>query len=302
MQSILPYLILLSIIKCSHASSWPDVDQTMEKTFPNIELSLAPPRHPWPQVAAELGSLEESRESMENALMDRLQRQSSGAVAEARRRIGNIVARMLHVFDDPHMLKSLVLAREESKSPPPMFRQLPQESMHANALSMKVSVLPGNPPDPALQRRIEDIEYQRSAQESREFESAVGDMDTLLSSVLLELEAQIQNIISAIKNKLSFRQSAAGTDFLGKRAEQLPVQSIVRVVPSDVHYPTLVSMVQDMETRRDITETLARKRMLEKDLNFLMLCNSAAKEFLQAAVGRILSQYSMALQAVNHAA
>ena len=37
---------------------------------PNLEISLAPPIHPWPQVAAELGNLEESRESMENAMMN----------------------------------------------------------------------------------------------------------------------------------------------------------------------------------------------------------------------------------------
>lgn len=31
-----------------------------------------PPLHPWPQVAAELGKLEETRERIENANMDKL--------------------------------------------------------------------------------------------------------------------------------------------------------------------------------------------------------------------------------------
>ena len=68
---------------------------------PNLEISLAPPIHPWPQVAAELGNLEESRESMENAMMNDLQSKFNHAAAEARHRIGDVIGRAMSGFNDP---------------------------------------------------------------------------------------------------------------------------------------------------------------------------------------------------------
>ena len=73
--------------------------QSGPDALPNIELSLvalaldvplcfwtcfvflceAPPLHPWPQVVAELGRLDENRERMENANMHKLQEEFNKA-------------------------------------------------------------------------------------------------------------------------------------------------------------------------------------------------------------------------------
>merc|ERR1711924_457120 len=79
---------------------------------------------------------------------------------------------------------------------------------------------------------------------------------------------------------LSFRQS--------------PAQTNVRVVPTDSSYPTVASMVQGMEQRRDAAESLVHKRILEKELDFLMACNSAIEEGLQGGVARIMAKYGPA--------
>merc|ERR1712196_521159 len=82
--------------------------------------------------------------------------------------------------------------------------------------------------------------------------------------------------------------------FLRQRAEQMPSQANVRVVPTDVDYPTVSSMVKGLEARRDIAENMERKLILDKQLDLLMACNSAIAEVLKAAVDRILVQYGSA--------
>lgn len=108
----------------------PPVQQSLQDMLPNIELSLvlahllaclhflsrpykvqAPPQHPWPQVAAELGNLEESREHIENANMDRLQREMNKALLEARRQIGDTIGRAMRAFDDPRMAGAVQISR-----------------------------------------------------------------------------------------------------------------------------------------------------------------------------------------------
>jgi hypothetical protein len=43
-------------------------------------------------------------------------------------------------------------------------------------------------------------------------------------------------------------------------------EAYVKMVASDVPYPTVASLVGDMETRRDISEGLAMARVLELDV------------------------------------
>lgn len=105
--------------------------QSADDARPNIELGLvhghgcacawvvvivslaiqAPPLHVWPQVAAEIGQLTDSRERMENANMDKLQQEFNKAEAEARRRIGNAIGKAMRAFDDPLLARSILIGR-----------------------------------------------------------------------------------------------------------------------------------------------------------------------------------------------
>merc|ERR1711988_152319 len=84
-----------------------------------------------------------------------------------------------------------------------------------------------------------------------------------------------------------------------ERGKQLPAQANVHVMPTDASYPTVSSMVQGLEARRDIAENLERKLILDKQLDLLMACNRAIEEGLGAAISRILAQYGSATKSIR---
>ena len=90
-------------VRCRGASLW------LAGLF-SLELNTlcTPALHPWPQVAAELGNLEESREAMENANMARLQQEANKATLDARRRIGDTIGKAMRVFDDPKVASTIL--------------------------------------------------------------------------------------------------------------------------------------------------------------------------------------------------
>jgi len=293
-------LVLFELLLTASASQqWPVVHPSAQEALPNVELSLAPPPHVWPQVAAALGNLEESRERVENANMDELQAEFNEAMVDARRQIGNTIGKIMRTFDDPKLARAIFTERNV---PPTsmMFRQIPQDTLDSSVLSVKVNVLPASPPDPSLRRVIEDMEYQRSDKEKDMFKSkAFGELRMLKVFILNELEVQMQAHVDTIVGTMQIKPARTVPSFLQGQVEQLPAQGNMRVVPPDVNYPSVTSMVQEMESRRDVTENLERKHILEKELDLAMACNNAAEEGLQAAVSRILAQYGPMVKSIQ---
>jgi len=281
-------LVFCALLSAVVASQWPVGPQSGPEALPNIELSLAPPLHPWPQVAAELGRLEESRERMENTNMYKLQQEFNKATLDARRHIGDVVGRAMRVFDDPVLAQRIFAKRSAPKSAM-LFRQAPQEALGSSVLSVKVNVVPASPPDASLRSALDSIEYQRSDKEKENiFETALAEVKSLTDFILSEFEVQIQRQINgAIGTR--------ATSFL----QELPAQANVRVVPTE-GYPTVGSMAQEMEVRRDLTENLERKRVMEKCIDFIMACNGAAEGALKTAVARILAQYAGVAKSLRH--
>merc|ERR1719399_1857972 len=92
-------IVMLSfLVAPSCALKWPSIQHDLSDVQPNVEISLAPPIHPWPQVAAEIGDLESKREQIENTNMAIFQQELNKATADARRQIGDIVSRAFSVF------------------------------------------------------------------------------------------------------------------------------------------------------------------------------------------------------------
>lgn len=301
--------VFFELLLIAWGSQWPAVQLDAHDAQPNVELSLAPPPHIWPQVAAALGSLEERRETMENANMDKLQEAFNAAMVDARRKVGDVIGRVMRMFDDPRLARAIFAGRVHSKSS--MFRELPQEALGSSVMSVKVNVLPASPPDASLKADIDNIEFQRYDGEKHMFEAeAFGELRALTKFILNELEVQVQsNMNSVLKGKetaVTTRKSNKSTQsgssplFLQEGTKQLPDQANVRVVPMGAEYPTVVSMVQDMESRRDITENLEMGRILEKELDLVMVCNSAVEEGLRAAVSRILAQYGPMVKSLHN--
>lgn len=283
-------LVLSLFLAPAWGVQWPAVrPAASQDVVPNLELSLAPPPHAWPQVAAELGALEEGREQMENANMNKLRAEFNDAAVRARRRIGDVIGSAMRAFDDAAATNAIHTARRIDPRVATSFRQAPQ-SDGAPALSVKVSVMPPSPPDPALKASIDNMEYRRSDEERAGFEQAQAELKALTDFVVHELQVQIQGHSNSALSVVKPVRQSRSTSFLQAAGGQLPAQTNVRVVPADVAYPTVASMVQDMESRRDIAEDLEKKRIMEWTLDFLAACNRAAEEGLNAAVGRILAQ------------
>lgn len=277
-------LFLFSLLfALAPATTWPVVPHTTQENLPNIELSLAPPLHPWPQVAAELGNLEESREHLENGNMAALQREFNKAKLEVLSQIGTVIGKAFRVFDGPQFVR-------HAPSSATFIQQLPQDVLGSSALSVKVNVLPANPPDAALSNNIEALEATRSDEEKSVLESAVSEVGALKEFVLNELQAQLQEHVAKLVGKSASVKKVHALSLRQARFKQLPSQPNVRVVPTEGSYPTVTSMVQGSEYRRDVAEELERQQILKNELDFLTACNSAIEKALKAAVIRIVQQ------------
>merc|ERR1712048_399511 len=80
-----------------------------------------------------------------------------------------------------------------------------------------------------------------------------------------------------------------------RSSERLPKQTNVHVTPSDVSYPTIASIVQDMEARRDLSESLVKSKILDMELKLLKAENSMAREALNVAIQQALAQSAPAM-------
>ena len=72
---------------------WPAQHEASSDTQPNIEVRLAPPARPLPEVAAEIALLESSRGSLEEAAFGKLQAAYNRALQDAKAKIGDVVGR-----------------------------------------------------------------------------------------------------------------------------------------------------------------------------------------------------------------
>jgi len=278
--AFLPFLL-------AESKSWPATGVSSTQAMPNIEISLAPPAHPLPQVAAAIGAMDATREKLQALNMDKLQRAYNAALDRQKAEIGTIVGRAMRIFNDPALLTSF--RRKTS-----FLGSSKQET--DEQLSVKVNVMPAIPPDASITAKIQAIENKRNDQERSSMDQAMLEMNGLTDVFLNEFAAQVQLNVndclgatgaSALKKTSSFIQTKETAS-----SNQLPKQANVRVVASDVPYPTVASFVQDMETRRDAAENLAGLKALDLELSLLKAGNAMAKEALNHGVARIMAQYA----------
>jgi hypothetical protein len=276
--------LIFAYLSCHGArgQTWPIPYEVSPDTLPNIEVHLAPPVHPLPQVAAEIQVLDKMRERSEEEKMSQLEFAFNAALESAKQQIGEAVGLALRVFDDPRVWKNV--AKTGS------FLRVQMRSNSAEEPSVRVKALAAAPPDPAIKIKIDQLEEQRSAAEALMLDVAIAEMGELTKIAVAELEKQLQLQIEP--------WLVGGGSLLHSKVHQipgspegLPKQLNVRVGASDVPYPTIASLVQDMEARRDTAESLLRQRVLELELKLLKAENVMIKDALDGAVGRVLAQY-----------
>lgn len=201
-------------------------------------------------------------------------------------------------FDDPALLQH-TFAKHGTRGTSLNFLALREDPTPVGEkLTVRVIAHAESPPDASVKEGINAIESKRLDAENAVFEQAQGEMNGLTELMLHELEAEIQSRVNtfmgrtqALTHVNTKKTSSNLAAFVETHQQQLPKQANVRVVASDVPYPTVAGLVQDMETRRDIAENLERAKIVELELQLLKVENDMAKEALDRAVERIIAQY-----------
>jgi len=263
--------------------------QTSE--LPIVEISLAAPMQPWPHISADVGELEGSRELLEKSMMSEVQTVAQQALRRVDQKIRVITDRLLRSLEDPALGKVTTLRFVK--------RVQDRNSKHVSSVSflsrkyeiqqgddtVKVKVLKGVAPDSlAIGSKIRSLEKNRRKGESQFFRQAAEEIDELASSFIAELQAQIDKQVRALPWSSPDASRAHSASFLQVSESE---QANIRVVASDLQYPTVGEMVSDMEKRRDVAENLARQKVAIEKLMFLQAANAMTKDRLEAVVGVI---------------
>ena len=283
-------IVALVLVGAVSGQGWPAQHEASSDTQPNIEVRLAPPARPLPEVAAEIALLESSRGSLEEAAFGKLQAAYNRALQDAKAKIGDVVGRATQTAVEGEGFR----ATEHAIS----FLQAGRDTT-AGQPSVRVTVLPVSPPDPALRGGIDAIEEKRSALEAQLFEQATTEVGDLTAVILAELEAQLQPHARSVLSKARVAPApphaprtgpASFTEVETGQTGGLPEGLNIRVGASDVPYPTVAGLVRDMELRRDASESLIRQRVLEMLMQLSKAENGMIKEALRRAVTEVLAQ------------
>jgi len=289
------YLALFLVgVACVHgAPSWPIPYSGSSDTLPIIQARLAPPLKPMPEVAGLLSELDAGRVETEAAQMLEVEAAYNASLKEASEKLPASIDRLMQVFEKPSVLLSLrtgVGAQRRGNAP--SFKEA-RSRREGQEMSAQINVLPIQSPAASLESSIREIEDKRSRDESNIFRQASLEMAGLTKIVQSELELQITqiggNLLAALRTSLPQQTSAS---FLSARQPNLqsgfPAATNVRVMASDEPFPTISSMVEDLERKRDASESLIRTRIFEWELNLLRAENKLITARLQSWVDRVL--------------
>ena len=245
-------------------SQWPIPFVLGPDTVSNVEVSLDAPAKPLPDVSNEIGKLEADREAKETINNDKMIRAFNKELASARLRIAALIDGAEHQLHN------------KLRSPRGVTPQHIVESATSFLKSniVKVAVAAEVPAPESAHGAIASIEHARMNREDAWVEAAIEEMSRLTDIVIATAEAEIDAVLKV----------SPSLDTLSKPLGFLqldPAAANVRVVAASVPYPTVQSLVNSLEARRDITEEFGKARALSMYMKLLdfenMLVQSALK-------------------------
>merc|ERR1712084_121114 len=163
-----------------------------------------------------------------------------------------------------------------------------QEPALEPRVSVKVNVVPGPSPDSRIKPMIDKVEQHRHDAEQLMLGKAEQDMRALADAVPNQVETELRQQLDASVGRLS------QVSLLETNSSQMPTQANVRIVPSANLYPTVVGLVQNMESRRTAAEKLLGAKILQLDMQLLRELNVIVADALEAAMERVVTQYTKA--------
>lgn len=299
---LLPIFFCLSSVAVLGAPTWPVMFSYSPDTLPTIDARLSPPHKQMPEVSAALGQLDAARIAFENEHIREVEEAYNASLKDGAEKITAAIDRIMQKFEAPIALVS------HSQKTQKHFNGVPSLSLRearrepgGHELTARINLLPVSSPAASLESHIKDIERKRTRDEGNIFRQAVSEMNALTQIVQNEIEAQVVRFandflhtarygLGSSPHALFSKTASAG--FLSSRqpvlASGLQLTTNVRIAASEEPFYTVSSLVEDMERRRDASEELVRKRILELELKLLQAENDLIAHHLGGWVSRIL--------------
>jgi len=247
---------------------------------PTVVLSLDPPPEPLQEVWHKIGDLENSRETSESAMMRRVNHEAQHALTSTKAKISSMVSRFMHAFDEKAL--GAALAKQGVKPSPQsskvaFFETSATKNSELSGVTVHVGRVAPLDSEP-ITNRITDVEGTRAKREEVLVEQAIEEIRSFPALVASELEELLQTQVFH-----NFHKKTLG--FLQAQAE---IKVNVEVVPSE-SFPSVRSLLQEMQQRSSIAESLISWEIIAVKLKLLQSVNSAVKNAFEGAVSHIMS-------------
>jgi len=248
-----------------------------ENALPRLEVSLDPPAQPFPEATRTIGALDATREHEEESNRDRLLDAFRRARESAKQRIAFAIGDMMRNFNDQLSIRPVAKNGLDDRHGVG-FLSLGRNTKPT--FSFRVGTAEKKNSDPNVNLELRALESQREDWENRSVDHAINAFNAITDDVVNELEAQM-------RQQLEHPSATHGGASFGGVDGKITQQAIVKVVPASA-FPTISSLVDDMETRRNVMEDLSRAHVLDLQLQLVKDENAMIKEALEAGVERIL--------------
>eukprot|EP00375_Theileria_parva_P003290 XP_765971.1 blood-stage antigen [Theileria parva strain Muguga] len=282
------------------------------KSMPSIEIKLAPPENPLPQVEEEIKLLESNRIELEEGMMSRLEQEYNNALMNSKEKIKTVINDSLSVFDNKELIAELLskYAHQDHKSKNVGGVSFLQTDEAYVPSSVRMSEV--EPPDPSIKEKmvsppilVIDFRTKLSKREMmRKSKKLQKVLQLQLNPYLIEtekLKTAFQHFDQGNVYNVNHGNYANPVSFLQTQASDLSEirQLNVKIGQSDTPYPTVEDYVMNMEKKRDVSEKLARNKILNMYLNLMKAQHEMIADELHQAVSRVISQYSGIVEEAN---
>ena len=261
-------------------SEWPVPFVVGPDTIPNVELSLDAPSNPLPDVSNAISKLDAERETNSEIQKDKMVRAFNAEIANARVRIAGVIGAA------EHQLAGQLHASQHNSAQASVHAGKPTAAFFKSNV-VRIVVAPEKHSPESARGTIAEIEGARVADEDAWFEAAVAEMSRLTDVVVATLESEINSMMkasplpTALSTPANFLQLGEGVRDHGQGGA---VAANVRVVGADAPYPTIQSLVDSFQARRDIGEELGKAQALSMYIKLLEFENMLVDSGLNAWV------------------
>jgi len=225
-------VVLVSVFGCGGQAL-----ESAAPVLPILEVSLAPPVDPLPEVSKQTGDVERRVDATMEAGLALVKQAYVRAVKDARARVSGIVDRAMETAKLDVVPTSFLAA---GLAP-------------GDVASVTVRVSDGLKRLPTVHGNVAALGQSIVRAESSFFEEVAKDMSRVSDQIADKLRVELHQQLEAAAGRGVSLPASAG--FLA--VPELPRQLTVRSVVSDVPYASAASMVRDMSLRSSATEKLA---------------------------------------------